>query len=111
MKFAQVLLAAFSASLSMADFDCPATSSLPQCGIGCLIEAAIDVGCGVEDIACQCSSTSQLEAAAATCIVQSCTNEGEIEGVTSAAQAICQECNTAAAAPTITDDPMIPWRR
>lgn len=63
--------------------------------IGCLINAAIDVGCEVEDVACQCSSSVQVESAASTCVAASCTNEGDVEKVTSAAQAICEQCNTA----------------
>ncbi|KAK4217459.1 hypothetical protein QBC37DRAFT_449599 [Rhypophila decipiens] len=98
MKFTHMMMAALAGtSLALPDFDCPATTGLPECGVACLIGAALDIGCEFTDVACQCSSTSQLEEIAASCVLQACTDMGAIEQLTSAAQAICETCNTATA--------------
>lgn len=87
--------------------DCPETSAIPTCGVShsskaavfqvltvfwkapCITSAASAVGCS--NIACQCASSSAIQASAINCVLDNC---GFLEAlqVQASAAAVCTAC-------------------
>lgn len=61
----------------------------------CIKDAVTQIGCTADDYACMCSKFSELQSAAANCVVAGCGLEGAL-AVLSAAQAVCTACVPAA---------------
>ncbi|KAK3348622.1 hypothetical protein B0T25DRAFT_546113 [Lasiosphaeria hispida] len=103
MKFLAVSLVAL-AGMAMADDVCPATTLMPDCGVGCILTAASDLGCTqitdpIADIKCQCSKSSAVQSEAATCILTKCVPT-DVKKVMDAASSICAQCASAPPTPT-----------
>jgi hypothetical protein len=81
-----------SAITPVAKADCTLTSSIPACGIGCLVSAGSAAGCpDALDLACQCKAATEIRSLASSCVTSAC---GEEVGSTveSVADAICTVC-------------------
>ncbi|KAK3320397.1 hypothetical protein B0T19DRAFT_403053 [Cercophora scortea] len=86
---------------------CTLTKLMPSCGIPCVSQAAIKIGCTASmDFGCQCKSAAAMQAAVMPCVISAC---GPVNApvVGSVANAICTECvhpatatSTATAKPT-----------
>ncbi|KAL9038851.1 MAG: hypothetical protein Q9214_005117 [Letrouitia sp. 1 TL-2023] len=65
-------------------------AAVPTCAVSCIAEAGAGVGCGLTDIACQCSSSQSVAIASAAlgCVIDAC---GPVTGlaVQSAGSAVC----------------------
>ena len=57
----------------------------------CILAAVTEIGCGAEDYACMCSKFSDLQLAAASCVITNCGIDGT-PAVLAAAQAVCDAC-------------------
>ncbi|KAK3317671.1 hypothetical protein B0T19DRAFT_446624 [Cercophora scortea] len=91
MKLLTIL--SFGISLAVAQDPTPTTTIMPTCATGCLAAAATSIGCATTDIACQCVSSSALQAQAAPCVVASC-GVFSVQSVLSAGSAICSAYTT-----------------
>ncbi|KAK2674758.1 Extracellular membrane protein, CFEM domain [Fusarium oxysporum f. sp. vasinfectum] len=94
MQFSTSFLVAalFGTALAMPQAnptDCPETSAIPTCGAPCITSAASAVGCS--NIACQCASSSAIQASAINCVLDNC---GFLEAlqVQASAAAVCTAC-------------------
>ncbi|KAK3680847.1 hypothetical protein B0T22DRAFT_524167 [Podospora appendiculata] len=71
---------------------CTLTKLMPSCGISCVSQAAIKIGCTASmDFGCQCKSAAAMQAAVMPCVISAC---GPVNApvVGSVANAICTEC-------------------
>ncbi|KAH6850536.1 hypothetical protein B0I37DRAFT_444549 [Chaetomium sp. MPI-CAGE-AT-0009] len=96
MQFSTLVLATLAAVASASpavrrQADCPEVDNIPVCGYSCILAAVTQIGCGVDDYACMCSKFSDLQLAAAGCVISNCGLAGA-PAVLSAAQAVCDAC-------------------
>jgi hypothetical protein len=87
----------------------PSITAVPACATDCIISAASEVGCGGDDYACRCASSSAIQGVAIGCVVGAC-GDAAI-GVIGAVGALC-ECvtaspTTACEGPTTTAPPPV----
>jgi hypothetical protein len=57
----------------------------------CIQAAVTDIGCSADDYSCMCSKFSDLQLAAASCVITNCGLAGA-SAVLSAAEAVCAAC-------------------
>ncbi|KAK3903647.1 hypothetical protein C8A05DRAFT_32587 [Staphylotrichum tortipilum] len=88
-------LASASPALRRQASACPEADAIPACGATCIKDAVTQIGCADADYACMCAKFSELQSAAANCVVAGCGLEGAL-AVLSAAQAVCTACVPAA---------------
>ncbi|KAK5657402.1 hypothetical protein OQA88_2972 [Cercophora sp. LCS_1] len=99
MHFPTIIVAALAAVVSAGPVAkrqdaCPQVADIPACGVTCIVNAFVQLGCGEEDYVCACSNFDSLRSAAAGCVIGACGLFGA-GSVLTAAQAVCDACGTA----------------
>ncbi|KAK3396887.1 hypothetical protein B0T20DRAFT_480493 [Sordaria brevicollis] len=75
---------------------CPITAQMPECGVPCIQEAAISIGCTkFMDFECQCQNAAAMQAAVMPCVATAC-GATLAPVVGQVANAICEQCVTKA---------------
>ncbi|ORY69079.1 uncharacterized protein BCR38DRAFT_521975 [Pseudomassariella vexata] len=87
MLFKTLAISAFAALATAASVS-DLISELPSCSTDCLQSAATEAGCSETDYSCQCGKTTDIRAAALTCLATAC-ETSELLSVTTISAQIC----------------------